>query len=84
MSQRDCVSVANFSAEIPAELVAERLRMHGVPCTIAWSGLIRDSGRSVWVSADRVAEAKAILTSDEVPEDEQTKEALSFPQPDDT
>jgi hypothetical protein len=83
MTSADWVSVGEFDGVGPASLAAAHLDEHGIPCKVMSSGLVRDRARFLWVPPERAEEAKAVLATDEVPEDELAKEALSFPPPDD-
>jgi len=80
MTARYWVSVCEFSGFMAATLAAKRLEERGIPCKIKGVGVYP---RYLWVPPDRASEAKAILATDEVPEDELTKEAISYPPPDD-
>lgn len=82
MTTSDWISVGNLTA-IPAAIAAARLKRHGIPCKVMDSGIREDLEQHLWVPPDRAAEAKSILSTDEVPEDELTNEAMSFPPPDD-
>ena len=83
MGDGEWVRVGEFNWGGGASWAANRLIRRGIPAKLMKSGVFGDPNSYVWVPHDRASEAKAILATDEGPEDELTKEALRYPPPDD-
>jgi hypothetical protein len=79
----DWLSAGEFANSASAQVVSQRLTSEGVPHRVVGSGFIRDPTCSIWVPPEWIDKAKELLSHDAVPDDELTKQALSYPPPDD-
>jgi hypothetical protein len=79
----DWVSAAEFENEVSAATVSARLSSAGVPNRVVADLPWGSSSHWIWVPPTWLDQAKKLIATLAVDNDDLTREALSFPPPDD-
>ena len=83
MSQDGWITVAEFETVAPAYIMSDRLSSEGVPNRVVGSGLRGGPMRWIWVPPEWKDRALKVIATPAVEYGELTREALSYPPPDD-
>jgi hypothetical protein len=83
MAHEDWIAMGEYANYASAQVVAQRLKIEGIPHRIIASSGPRDPTCWIWIPPRWADKVKQILAANAVSDDELAKLALSYPPPDD-